>query len=370
MASPRSLLHVFPSFVPGGAQVRTARLMEAFGDAYRHSVLSLDGRTDARELVAASVAASYLDAPPKAGSFATAHRLRSLLSSGGFDLVLTYNFGSIDTALAACTLPGVRLVHHEDGFGPDEAAGFKRRRVWLRRVALRRARRVVVISANLRRIATELWRLPEERVAYIPNGIDVDRFAPPDGRPGLRAELGIPADALVVGAVGHLRPEKNAFRLLEACRGRDVHVLLVGDGPDRERLEALAGTEGLAGRVTFAGYRPDPRELYRAMDVFALSSNTEQMPIALMEAMCSSLPVVTTEVGDAPHMLCEENRRFVVPLAGDAAAGLGAAIEALAADPELRASLGRANREVAERDFTVERMVDAFGGVYEDAMRG
>src|SRR5687768_13099793 len=193
--SPVQILHVFPTFAPGGAQVRATDLIQAFGPDWKHAVVALDGVFGARERVRAPIELELVEAPPKAGSLATARWLRGLLARRKPDLVLTYNFGAIDALLAARTLRGVRLVHHEDGFGSDEARALKRRRNWLRRAAFPAAARVVVISRNLERIALEAWRQPQARVAYIPNGIDVERFARGLGAPELRHQLRIPARA-------------------------------------------------------------------------------------------------------------------------------------------------------------------------------
>jgi glycosyltransferase involved in cell wall biosynthesis len=363
------LLHVFSTFVPAGPQVRTASLLEAFGDAFRHSLVAMDGRLDARELVDDAVDVTYLDAPPKAGSLRTVPRMASLIRDARPDLVLTYNFGAIDTALALRTFRGPPLVHHEDGFRPDEASALKRRRSWLRRAALARAAAVVVISENLRRIALDAWRLDRDRVHFIPNGIEAERFEPADGNPALRAELGIPADAFVVGAVGHLRPEKNVARLLRAAaRVEGAHVLVLGEGPEREALEAVAASRELAGRVHFAGYHADPRGHYRAMDAFALSSDTEQMPIALLEAMATSLPVAATDVGDVRAILPDAQAEFVVPLGERCLEGLSHALGRLAAAPDTRARLAAANRERILKRFTKQRMVAAYRELYERAL--
>lgn len=376
MAPRPHLLHVFSTFVPAGPQVRTAGLLAAFGDEFRHSLVAMDGRLEARELVDPAVAIEYLDGPPKAGSLQTIPRMRALVQRTAPDLVLTYNFGAIDTALALrLPLSGARppLVHHEDGFRPDEVDGLKSRRNWLRRLALAQAAGVVVISENLQRIAQSAWHLPADRLRFIPNGIDAARLEAGAGAAGQRAELraglGIPADAFVVGAVGHLRPEKNLGRLLEAAAPlAGVHVLILGEGPERSGLEAQASGAQLAGRVHFAGYHSDPRSHYRAMDAFALSSDTEQMPIALLEAMATSLPAVATDVGDVRAILPPDQSELVVPL-GEACTGVfSRALGNLARDPDLRTRLGAANRARILERFTLARMVDAYRELYLRAL--
>jgi glycosyltransferase involved in cell wall biosynthesis len=360
------LLHLFSTFVAAGPQVRAAGLIGELTE-FRHSLLALDGRTEARELLAPG-AATLLAPPPKAGTPATAARLLALLRSERPAALLTYNFGALDGALAALLL-GVPNVHHEDGFRPDEAVRQLLRRSLYRRAALRRAE-VVVISETLRRIATGTWRLHPARVHFIPNGIDVESFAPRDGNAPLRAELGIPPTALVVGAVGHLRPEKNLPRLVDAAAGiageLDLHLLILGEGPERERIERAAAMPALAGRLHLVGHRADPRPHYRAMDVFASSSDMEQMPLSLIEAMASALPVAATAVGDVRAMLPEPARRFAVDPAGGAPA-LAGALRELCASPELRAELGRANRARAVERFDRAAMTRAYRELYAAA---
>ena len=373
MSEGKHLLHVFSTFVPAGPQLRTLRLIAAFGAEYRHTILAMDGRLQARELLAASDNVRFLPAPPKAGSFRTALRLRQVLREVRPDLLLTYNFGAIDALIAARFSGKLPAVHHEDGFGPDEARTFKQRRVWVRRALLPTTRRLVVISETLRKIALERWNETPLHVRLIPNGIDLAAHQPLDSNPALRAELGIAPQSLLVGAVGHLRPEKNIPRLFaaaaRAARQTDVQLLILGDGPMRAELEQLASQPPLAGRVHFVGHVADPRPYYRAMDLFALTSDTEQMPIALLEAMATSLPVVATNVGDVVSMLPGEQAAFVaLPGAEGCVEALAASIARLAADPALRAKLGERNFIRVRQHFSEKAMVDAYREVYAQTL--
>lgn len=367
--SPPHLLHVFSNFVPTGPELRTIQVMGAFGRAYRHSIVSMDGRTDAADRLPPGLDLRLLENPPRAGSLATAYRLRQLLLAETPDLVLTYNWGAFDMLLAAQTAGFRRVIHHEEGFNEDEAEAFKSRRVLARRFVLPGAHRVVVPSRRLQSIATDLWKLPPEKVRLIPNGIALDRFTPRDGHPELRRRLGIPLEATVVGAVGSLRPVKNFLRLLEAAAAvPQAHVLLVGDGEERPALEARAARPDLARRVSFAGYQADPAPFYRAMDVFALTSDSEQMPVCLLEAMATSLPAVATDVGDVRVILPPEQADFLTPPGEEAAAALAQGISRLAKDSLLRGRLGAANRRQVEESFTFEKMCAAYREIYESAL--
>jgi glycosyltransferase involved in cell wall biosynthesis len=367
------LLHAFGSFIPNGSELRTVALIAAFGGEFRHSILSMDGCVSAAERLPPEVEVKLLPSPPRTGLLATIRWLRRLLAEERPDLVLTYNWGAFDLVIAAHSAGFQRTIHHEEGFNADEAASFKRRRTLARRFVLPGAHRVIVPSRCLQSIATGLWKLSADKVLLIPNGIPLDRFVPREGGgdPALRARLGIPEGATVVGTMGSLRPVKNFARLLEACAvTRDLHVLMVGDGEDRPALERRAAAPDLAGRVHFAGYQADPAPFYRAMDLFALSSDSEQMPLCLVEAMASGLPVAATDVGDVRAMLPTEQTPFLVSVDGAGTAGaLGGRIAALACDPAARRDLGRLNRHRAEGSFAFEAMRAAYREVYASALQ-
>jgi glycosyltransferase involved in cell wall biosynthesis len=275
---------------------------------------------------------------------------------------VTYNWGAIEWAIANRPRIAPHL-HVEDGFGPEEADRQLRRRVWARRLLLRGSL-VVLPSRTLLRIAAETWRLDPSRLRHVPNGIDCDRFA---ARPAETPRLPWSAVEPVIGTVAGLRREKNLKRLLhataQAARTVPCRLVVVGDGPERPALEAIAGELGIADRVLFAGYASDPRVWYAVFDVFALSSDTEQMPYAVMEAMADGLPVAATAVGDVPFMVSKPNRAFLAPCDEEP---LGNALRRLVESPELRAVIGEANRRKARREFD-ERIMFA---AYESLFRG
>jgi len=366
------LCHVFPAFATGGPEVRTCLLINASTDAFRHTVVSLNGNLSGQSRIRQPQAVRFLEAPRNGSQVGNAIALARFLKELEPDLVLTYGWGGTDGVLATRLCGIRRLIHTEDGFLPDEALRQKFKRVLVRRVLLRMPVHVIVPSRTLLRIATRSWWLPARRIRYVPNGVDAARFAPPSPEriAATRQRLGCTPAEVVVGTAGHLREEKNQERLVRAfavlAARRPARLLLLGDGPLRESLDRLTRELGIADRVVFTGIVNDTAEYYPAMDLFALSSDTEQMPIAVLEAMGMALPVVSTAVGDVREMVSPENRRFVTPRGNDPA--YLAALTELAEDAVARAALGRANREKCLREYDVNTMIEAYLGLYREVL--
>ena len=363
-ASPIAhLVHVFPSFGIGGAQVRFAALVKALGGRYAHTVLSLTGDFGAASLLPPAAAVAFLKpkggGPPLKRLRAHRNELRGLRP----DLLLTYNWGSIEFAMAnAGRTPH---LHMEDGFGPDEAQRQLKRRGWTRRFVLARSQ-VIVPSETLQRIATRQWRLPERRVHHIANGVAPQRHYATD-----LDDLGprLPTDRPKIAWAGALRAEKNPLRLLRAFAPlRDQATLIViGDGPERGAVLVEAERLGLGDSLRLVGRRNDARDLIMQCDMAALSSNTEQMPLMVLEAMDAGLPIASVDVGDVRSMVTPENRAFVTPLNDRA---LGAALAELVAKPAMRRAIGEANRVRARSVYTLPRMVEAYDALIQAALWG
>jgi glycosyltransferase involved in cell wall biosynthesis len=349
------LLHVFPGFGTGGAQRRFCAISNRFGNEFRHVIIAIDGNLSLADQLDPSLHVAYPKPQfDKTAPLANLLICRRLLCELQPDLLITSNWGSIEWAMAnrlsANLAPLVRHLHMEDGFGPEEHSAQLFRRVLTRRLLLQRSI-VLLPSRNLLRIATQNWRLDQMRLRYIPNGVDLHAGAPSPLHSRLWPDDGLP----VIGTVAVLRAEKNLSRLLRAFKRLEVpaRLVIVGDGPARASLQALSQQLTLGDQVHFIGHVAAPQPVYLWFDIFALSSDTEQMPLSILEAMSASLPVASTDVGDIRQMLAEENAPFIVPRED---AALAAALTALLRDPELRRRVGQKNRARAERDNDQETM--------------
>jgi L-malate glycosyltransferase len=357
-------LHVFPSFGIGGVPLRMVRIINHLGKQFRHTVIALDNNFDAAEGVAGDLDLAVL--PARGVKRDMLHNMvRSALALRRLrpDLLLTYNWGAIEWAAASRFSPVSRHLHLEAGFSLGEADSQIRRRVLFRRWALARCELVVVPSRQLEDLAHRVWRLPVSRVVYVPNGVDTARFAAAvsDGVPGFTRRPG----EMVIGTIAPLRLEKNIGRLLRVFAmlkfSHPLRLIIAGDGAQRASLERLAAELGIADRVIFTG-QVVPEAVLGTFDIFALSSDTEQMPNALLEAMAASRAIAAVNVGDVKKIVCEENREFIVDR--DDAMAFAGALTRLLCNPERRRALGCANRRRVVTEFSQERMFSAYSQIF------
>ncbi|MBB4857523.1 glycosyltransferase involved in cell wall biosynthesis [Novosphingobium chloroacetimidivorans] len=367
------ILHLHSSFDRGGKELRAARLMNAFGRGIAHHVVSaVPGALAAASAIEWGIDVAYPDDFPSLSGRPTPARLQRLATAmRGYDLVLTYNWGAMDAVMAQTVfrdfLKLPPLVHHEDGFNEDEAAGLKTSRNWYRRLALGRASALVVPSRLLETVALGAWQQPRGRVHLIPNGIALGAYARKPKADALPRIVKRPGE-LWVGTLAGLRTVKNLPRLVRAFAGLPPawQLVILGDGPERDAIKAQALASGVADRVHLPGFAPDPGKAVGLFDVFALSSDSEQFPISVVEAMAVGLPVASPAVGDVAQMVSPENRPLICAPGSDGA--LAEVLARLAGDAALRASVGTANRAHALAHYDEAAMIASYRSVYARAM--
>ena len=349
--------------------------MNAFGPGVSHTVVSAQPDAyGAAAGVSDRIDASYPDDFPALTGRPTPGRLLRLAKAmQGHDLILTYNWGAMD-AVMAHTLFGAHLglpplVHHEDGFNSDEAGGLKRSRNWYRRIALDRAQALVVPSRQLEAIAITVWQQPRSRVHRIANGIPTAAYGKKprgDALPRVIKQK----DEFWLGTLAGLRPVKQLTRLVRAFAPLPDYwqLVILGEGPERDAIRAEAIRLDIGHRVHLPGFVADPARVVGLFDLFALSSESEQFPVSVIEAMAAGLAVAAPAVGDVADMVAAENRDFIIP-PGDETA-LGEAIGRLAADAGLRARIGAANRTKARADYDEAAMIATYRALYGGVLGG
>ena len=217
---------------------------------------------------------------------------------------------------------------------------------------------MIAITEALRRFNVETVGLPAGRVTTVHYGLDEP---PPAWGPN---ELDLPDGPLVV-AIARLVPQKGVDVAVRALAGLDATLVVLGEGPERSRLEALAREQGV--RLLLPGRVPDVAAVLRRADVLVHPARWEGFGLALLEAMHCSLPVVATRVSSIPEIVADGETGVLVP--PDDPGSLHDALARVLGDAPLRARLGAAGRERALTEFSVERMARRTLAVYEEATR-
>ncbi len=279
------------------------------------------------------------------------------------DVVHTRNTAGLDCILPA-RLAGVRAVlHGEHGRTAEDPEGRNPRHNLLRRLNAPLVHGFTTVSSDLAGWLTGRVGIPAHKVRVLMNGVDTGRFYPgPVDRAALVPRL--PVEAVVVGTVGRLDPVKDHAHLVEAVAHLDasVHLVIVGEGPERSRIEGAVASAGIGDRVHLLGERADIPELLRAFDLFCLPSLAEGISNTLLEAMATGLPLVATRVGGNPELVADGASGLLVPPADPRA--LAAALGRLVADAALRRDMGEAARTRAVDHFSLDAMVARYTACY------
>lgn len=358
------IVHVLSSLGMGG-QERLALDLAArqTEDGHRVATISLDPRPGGPLEAEFRARGVELVHAPKRRRVdpGLAARLFGLFRNLGADLVHTHNPQPLIYAARVAARAGAAVVHTKHGENPAPT-----RQRWLRRRAAARARAFVAVSEGTAAVARRTRECPEARLHVLENGIDTRRFRPdPDARRSVRAELGIPKSAYVVGSVGRLFEEKGHAFLLRAVApllSADFCVVIVGDGPEAKPLADIARDLGPAGGARLLGPRRDVPRLLAAFDAFALPSIREGLPLVVPEAMAAGLPVVATAVGGLPKVIDHGDTGFLVPYGDETR--LGARLAELAADPARAAAIGARARERALAAFSIDATAARYMTLY------
>ncbi len=365
------ILHLHSTFNLGGKEARAVQLMNAFGDRARHTIVSaMPDQLSARDAIAKGIKYEIAQDPPPLSGRPSVKRYETIARfMRRFDLVLTYNWGAIDGVMAARVfgkgLPPI--VHHEDGFNADEAVRLNTMRNMYRRIALPAANALVVPSGKLEAIAVKHWGQPPERLRRIANGIRTELYArkpDPKAIPGFTKK----PDELVIGSIAGLRPVKDLPMLVRAVAGMNsrARLVIVGEGPERETIQEAARLMGLEDKLVMPGFLPDPHRYIGLFDAFALTSQSEQAPISVIEAMAAGLPVVAPWVGDIPNMVDPLNEPYLTPTRYELF--LRDRFEFIAQNRDTARIVGEANRKRARALFHEDQMIAAYAGLYGEAM--
>lgn len=361
---PLHVLFIHSNMPIGGAEVLTANVMRRLDRGrFAPELCCLKERGPLGEILAEEFPVHFGLLSSKY-DLRVLSRLTRLLRERQMDAVVTVGAGDKmfwgRLAARRARVPVVLSALHSTGW-PDDIGR-------LNRVLTRTTDSFIAVAPSHGRFLLERERLPANKIAVIPNGVDTWRFAPVPDADAIRRELGISSTAPVVGTVAALRPEKNHELFLEVARRvveqlPTARFILVGDGPRRGPLEERARELGIAEKVHFLGSRNDVPRLLSAMDVFALTSHNEANPVSILEAMSATRPVVSTNVGSIFEAVREGKTGFLVP-AGDPAT-FTERLVGLLVDPLLCQTMGAAGRQMVVERWSVDVMVQGYERLIE-----
>lgn len=295
--------------------------------------------------------------------FETRERMKTILSALRPDVLHTHQIGSLFYAGPAARAVGVPVTVHTEHINNISKAnlGFLRRQrmSWLWWWAARYAQKFFCVSKDIAEEMKTLQLVSQSRIVVVRNGINIDPFQEPFDCEGFRQKLGIAIDAHVIGTVGRLNEVKRQDLLVEAfSRVKALHsgsrLLIVGDGPMRLELQDLATRLGIADAVHFAGYQAQPERYLRVMNVFALTSRMEGLPLAILEAWAAGLPVVASAVGGVPDLIQHGRTGLLFP-SGDAASLTNRLLQ-LIETRDYATALGAAGHSEVFASYDLKRM--------------
>lgn len=362
------VLHLIDSLDLGGAQEVVVNIVRgADRSRFEHEVATLHGHGIYLQRLIDSGVRVHSLSPAK---WLPAHipGLASVLWSGRFDILHCHLIASNLIGKPLGRLMGVPVVINHDHTN-DPSRGTNALILGLETWANRFAAHTIAVSASCRDFLVQREGVADDRVSIIHNAIDTTRFRPSSGQRGsARSRLGISAAGPLVAGVGRLNPQKNFPLFLDiaslvAARNGDTRFLIAGTGPEEALLRSKASALGLDGRITFAGYVADPREIYNACDILLMPSRFEGLPMTLLEAMAMEVPVVASRL-DGIAEVVTDHRDGLLMEPGDAGA-FANAITSLLNDPEMRRSMGIAARRKIEEGFSAQRMVAEIEAVYD-----
>lgn len=367
------IAHVLYRLDTGGMERIALSVINHTRDRYRHAVICLAGYGGFRnEIADASVPCLSLDKRPgkDPGCY---FRLWRALRTLKPDLVQTYNIGALDAA-PIIRFAGVRwIVHAEHGRDVTDPRGDNPKYLRLRRWIAPLIACYIAVSRDLQSWLIDRAGIRADKVTCIENGIDVAMYESARVAPRPRVLLGdfAPLGSVLIGNVARLDKVKDqaglltAFKLLcdQAGRTTACRLIIVGDGPERAALQDRIEQLGLTGTVRLLGNRSDVAALLAECDVFVLSSIAEGMPVTLLEAMASGLPVVATDVGGIATVLENGVTGTLVP-AGDPTA-LAEALDAYISDEALRHHHGDAGHARVTTRFGLSAMLSAYTALYD-----
>ena len=302
-------------------------------------------------------------------------KLARFCRENSIDIIHSLGWGTYAEGLLASILNWrtTRFIHSFRGKTMEDTVHIPRRRLLAQKFFSLFCNAIIVPSDVSRQEYASMIGINTDKISIIYNGVDTSKFNRSNSN-YLQNELNLPQEALVIGSVARFDPVKNIDGLIHAFAGMSpasregCRLLLVGDGPERERLEQEAKSLHVRDQVVFAGMSSEVEKFLRLMDLYVQPSHFEGVPNAVLEAMAAGLPVLATNVGGVPEIVQHEKTGLIVPPKDQAA--LSQAMEHLIANEGLRRTLGSQGAQIAASKFSIQKMVADYEGLFERIISG
>ena len=381
MRTPTKIVHVVHSLQTGGLENGLVNLLNCLDpERFQQTVCCLTSAGKFAERIKIP-SAEVIELNMPAGQFRfPLLRLTKIFHRLSPNIVHTRGWPTVDAVFAARCAGVSYLVHGEHGREHSDVEGKNWKRNQIRRLVGHVVDRYVIVCDFFRLWLNEMCRVKSERIVYIPNGVDTEKFRPSDGgsaleaspsevRKRLRSQLGLPPNPVLVGTVGRLDPVKDFPTLMKGFRQikdsfSGAKLVIVGDGPVRSNLSRLGEELGLDSSLIWLGERNDIPELLRSFDIFVQTSIFEGMSNTILEAMASSLPIIATDTGGNPEVVSNGENGILVPVGG--VTELSVALQKYLSDPVLRYKHGSNSRRRAIDCFDLSLMATRYAEMYEN----
>jgi glycosyltransferase involved in cell wall biosynthesis len=370
-ASRPTVCQVLHSLRIGGAEVLAAKLARLLEAHFRVVFVCLDELGELGEQLRRDGFAVEVLGRRSGWDWRCTWRLASFLRRRRVDLIHAHQYTPFFYALTARLLyhgPPILFMEHGRHF-PDFP---RRKRILFNRLLLERRDRIVGVGEAVRQALIHNEGIPPARVSVIYNGIDLAKYSWLClDRVGMRKELKLDANDFViiqVARMDYLKDHATALRTAKrvASVNPNVRLVLVGEGPELEKVQELAQRLDLTGITRFLGVRKDVDRLLPAADMFLLTSISEGIPLTVIEAMAAALPVVATRVGGMGEVVIEGTTGFLAPAGDDAM--LADRILHIVNNPEVRMRLGQAGSTRAQEMFSQEQMVAGYVRLFHEQL--
>ena len=377
-SQPPLIAHVIHRLAIGGLENGLVNLINRIPeDRYRHAIVCMTDYSDFSQRIRRKNVEIYAINKKPGHDPSAFFRLFKLFRHIQPTIVHSRNLSGLDGLLPAI-LTGVPCrIHGEHGRDIDDLDGSNRKQQWVRRLHKPMVDVYVSLSKDLESYLREKIKVPEQRIRQIYNGVDTERFCPTANQRNIppRENFG-EQGTVIIGTVGRIQPVKDQITLAKAfvhlvqanpdLRSR-IRLMIVGDGPLREQVQACLEEGEVADLAWLTGARDDVAELLRCMDIFVLPSLAEGISNTLLESMACGLPTVATDVGGNKELVSKGNTGFLVQAADPTS--MAEALLRYINDQTLRHEHGENGRKRVEQLFSLDGMVQRYLSLYDEALQ-